>query len=297
MDTISFPYFRPAEELPAPLPTISEILASNDIIKGTDTWATRKVVRISEHFVVKYGKSNDAIEGQNLLFLEQNGFQTFVPKLYAMWKEKDGTLFLVMECLRGDTLETLWPTLQEADKDRILKKTASIFTQIRDLPHKGLFGSVDECHMPHHLFWWPDFPPNISGLFANERAAIQGLLAKSRENAKMNGRQPYFADIFEEQLLKGLVMDNSRAPVFTHPDLQKKNILVEITEGDNDERDFHVSLIDWESAGWYPIWWEYFVAFIAFKWQDDWCRKVIKVVNAWPAEIALMRMVYYDWWL
>jgi hypothetical protein len=297
MAALQFPFFKPAEELPASLPTVSDILTSEDIIKGTETWATRKVVGVGEHFIAKYGKSNDTIEGKNLLFLEQNGFQNFVPKLYAMWKETDGTLFLVMERLRGDTLDKLWPTLQEADKDRILKNTADIFTQIRAVPHEEFFGSVDKCHMPHHLFWWPDFPQNISGPFTNERAAIQGLLAKSRKNAQENRRYPYFADTFEEQLMAGLMVDNGKAPVFTHSDLQRKNILVEIKEDDKHGKYFRVSLIDWESAGWYPVWWEYFAAFIALQWQDDWCRKVVKVVDAWPAEAALMKMVYHDLWL
>jgi len=293
---LRLPYFRNPEELPAPLPTTSEILASNDIIKGIEAWATRKVVGVGEHFIVKYSPSNDQIEGENLLFLERNNLRGFAPRLYAMWKEADGTIFLVMERIRGDTLESLWPTLQESDKDRILAKTRAILIQIRATPHRGFFGSVNKSHMPHHLFYWPNYPAHISGPFTTEHALIQGLISKSRSNARDNGRHSYLADFFEEQLMRGLVVDG-RAPVFTHSDLQRKNILVEEVKGAQDEKEFRVSLVDWESAGWYPVYWEYFAAFLSLKWNDDWCSKVVEVVDAWPAEAAMMKMIHQDLWL
>ncbi|TAQ87983.1 hypothetical protein B7494_g3664 [Chlorociboria aeruginascens] len=289
-------YFRNLEDLPAPLPTTSEILASNDIIKGIETWATRKVVGVGKYFIAKYSQSNDQIEGENLLFLERNNLQGFAPRLYAMWKEVDGTLFLVMERLYGNTLESLWPTLQESDKDHILAKTRDILLQIRDIPHQGFFGSVNKSHMPHHLFYWPNYPNNISGPFTTEQALIQGLIQKSRVNAQDNRRHSYLADFFQEQLTGNLVVDG-RMPVFTHSDLQRKNILVEEIKGDQNRKEFHISLVDWESAGWYPIYWEYFAAFLSLKWDDNWCSKVAKIIDTWPAEAAMMKMIYQDLWL
>ncbi|MFW9792593.1 hypothetical protein, partial [Brucella melitensis] len=69
--------------------------------------------------------------------------------------------------------------------------------------------------------------------------------------------------------MRALVVDG-RMPVFTHSDLQRKSILVEVEESAQDGKQFHVSLVDWESAGWYPVYWEYFAAFLSFKWNDDW---------------------------
>ena len=293
---LHLPYFRKLEDLPAPLPTTSQILASNDILKGTEAWATRKVVGVSEHFVVKYSCTNDQIEGENLLFLEQSNFRGFAPQLYAMWKEADGTLFLVMERLRGNTLESLWPGLQDSDKERILAKTRAILIKIRTMPHSGFYGSVDQSHMPHHLFYWPTYPANISGPFTTERALIEGLISKSRLKAQENGRHPYLADFFEQQLMHDLVVDG-RSPIFTHSDIQRKNILVEEVEGIENEKRFRVSLVDWESAGWYPVYWEYFAAFLSWKWNDDWSNKVVAAVDAWPAEAAMMKMIHQDLWL
>lgn len=88
-----------------------------------------------------------------------------------------------------------------------------------------------------------------------------------------------------------------RSPIFTHSDLQRKNILVQEVEGFKGRKDFHVSLVDWESAGWYPVYWEYFAAFLSWKWNDDWCNKVVVAVDSWPAEAAMMKIIYQDLWL
>ncbi|KAF4633569.1 hypothetical protein G7Y89_g4551 [Cudoniella acicularis] len=293
---LHLPYFRKPEELPAPLPTTSEILASTDVLKGVEAWATRKVVGIGKHFVAKYSPSNDRTEADNMMFLERNGFQGIAPRLYAAWQENDGALFLVMERLPGETLESLWPGLQESEKGLILAKTREIIAKIRTVPHSSFFGTVDKGRMPHHLFYWPNYPANISGPFTSERALIQGLVAKSRLNAQENKRHSYLADFFEEQLIRGLAVDD-RTPVFTHSDLQRKNILVEVVEGVHGERGFGVSLVDWESAGWYPVYWEYFAAFIAFKWNDDWCSRMVGIIDAWPAEAVMMKMIHQDLWL
>lgn len=63
-----------------------------------------------------------------------------------------------------------------------------------------------------------------------------------------------------------------------------------------DQRDFTVSIVDWESAGWYPCYWEYFNAFLAFTWDNDWPFQAIQAIDAWPAETAMMKMVYQDLW-
>jgi hypothetical protein len=266
---LRLPYFRNHEDLPAPLQTTSETLASNDIIKGIEAWATRKVVGVGEHFIVKYSPSNDQIEGENLLFLERKTFRGFVICDVEGGRRdsipRDGTFTF-------DMLESLWLTLQGSDKDHILAKTHAILIQIRTTPHRGFFGSVDQSHMPHHFFYWPNYPAHISCPFTAERVFIQALISKSRSNARDNGRHSYLADFFKEQLMRGLVVDG-RTPVVTHSDLQRKNILAEEVEGAQDQKEFRVSLVDWESAGWYPVYWEYFVAFLSFTWNDDWCTR------------------------
>lgn len=78
-------------------------------------------------------------------------------------------------------------------------------------------------------------------------------------NKKM-GHHSYLADFFEQQLMPSLVVE-SRPPIFIHSDFQQKNILVQEVERFKGQKDFHISLVDWESASWYPVYWEYSAAF------------------------------------
>ena len=50
--------------------------------------------------------------------MEQN-LRIPTPKLYTMWQEQDGQLYIVMEYLPGDTLESLWSELTEPEKQQL----------------------------------------------------------------------------------------------------------------------------------------------------------------------------------
>ncbi|KAH6664257.1 hypothetical protein B0J14DRAFT_493782, partial [Halenospora varia] len=66
-------------------------------------------------------------------------------------------------------------------------------------------------------------------------------------------------------------------PMFTHGDFQRKNIiamkavpLVGELSG-NVEGDFELTIVDWETVGWYPSYWEYSKAIFACgRRADDW---------------------------
>lgn len=290
---IQFPYFRGVTELPAPLPTMDETHASTDILKGDEPWADRKVVGLGQYFIVKYGRYRDRLEGYNLLFIERN-LRIAAPKLYAMWEGQDGQLYFVMERLEGDALDKLWSSLAKTDKDIIMAQVRAVFDQLRPVPSPGYSGSINKSCMPHHLFYEPGYPAHVSGPFRNEEEVVMGLIHSSRSNAKLNGKRPYLADFFEDQFLHSLTR-KTRPSMFTHSDLQRKNILVhKVHLRDGQRSSFKVSIVDWETAGWYPCWWEYVAAFFAFRWEDDWPKRVAEAVDAWPAEAALMRMIYQD---
>lgn len=216
-----------------------------------------------------------------------------------MWIEPDGTFYLVMEYLQGDTLQSLWPNLKGSEKDLILSKSKVVFNQIRAFPSPGFFGDVNRSHLPHRLFYTPDYDPKISGPFESERDMVLGLISKLRLKAEGTERRSYIADSLEDQILGDLVNDDRR-PTFTHSDLRRKNILVrQVSAPDTaQEKDYEVSIVGWESAGWYPQYWEYASSFFELKLDDDWPVKMAGIVDAWPAEAAAMRMINYDmWWV
>lgn len=105
------------------------------------------------------------------------------------------------------------------------------------------------------------------------------------------GHVPTESRLYEKHLSKVLC---NHPPTFTHSDLQRKNIIVQEITGHGGKKDFRVWLVEWEAAGWYPSYWEYFSAFIGVRWDDDWHDQVERIVDTYIIEAAIMKMVYHD---
>ncbi|RAK85510.1 hypothetical protein BO79DRAFT_231441 [Aspergillus costaricaensis CBS 115574] len=79
--TITLPYY--ARDIPCPLPTTSEIDAAPDI---SLEYGGRRIVEIGDHLVAKFGKGVDLIEGENMLFVQENT-SIRVPRVYALYSD------------------------------------------------------------------------------------------------------------------------------------------------------------------------------------------------------------------
>ncbi|KAJ5715183.1 Aminoglycoside phosphotransferase [Penicillium malachiteum] len=70
--------------------------------------------------------------------------------------------------------------------------------------------------------------------------------------------------------------------IFTHGDLSSLNILV---RGDD-----IVGIIDWETAGWYPSYWEYTSAHQVNPQNSFWVHEIEKFLQPMPEELAMERI-------
>jgi aminoglycoside phosphotransferase (APT) family kinase protein len=236
-----------------------------------------------------------------LLFLEKHlasfSFIT-VPKLYAMYCiPSNGHLCLIMERLDGESLEAMWRVLDNDEKSAVCGKLKEVFATIRKIPvpYPNFYGSVERGPVPHHLFYSADADPAIRGPFDSESEFNTALVRRLREIWAMNDKHSFKADFYERNLdamLKG------HEPMFSHSDLQPKNILVRRVHSQTGlaSKSFEVALVDWEEAGWYPSYWEYSCVFIGFEWLDDWPERLEQIVDPWPSEAATLRMLYQDLW-
>lgn len=70
------------------------------------------MVAVEPHFIVKYGRGVEELEGQVLLFLEHHlGSHCSVPNLYAMYRiASTDHVCLIMQRMPGILLDQLWPT-------------------------------------------------------------------------------------------------------------------------------------------------------------------------------------------
>ncbi|KAK1762845.1 hypothetical protein QBC33DRAFT_563446 [Phialemonium atrogriseum] len=109
----TLPYFAPPDRLPAPLPTVAEIMA----VTPPPELFPRKhpVVRVGKHVMVKYGRGVRLQEGENMLFVQQSS-NVPVPTLYALFHDEEtGNNSIVQEYIPGQNMFRYWDTL-DADK-------------------------------------------------------------------------------------------------------------------------------------------------------------------------------------
>lgn len=288
----SLPFTRRDGLCPTPLPTAETIRASTDVIirRGGQT-----VVAVTPDVVVKYGKSTKVREGQTLLYLEHNVPDVPAPRLYAMYYDS-GELFLVMQRMPGVQLDALWEGLSEDEKSLLVVDLRSIFDSLRrhKCPQADFFGAIDGGPVPHHLFFCHDDRPELTGPFQGEAAFNGGMAAQYKDLRELNNQRDFKARFYENNLDRVLA---SHKPTLTHSDVQMKNILArETTLATSPCRKFEIALVDWEYAGWYPDYWEYFIMFTDFQWDHDWSQKAADFLHPWPAECAMMKMMYTDLW-
>ncbi|KIM77987.1 hypothetical protein PILCRDRAFT_11646 [Piloderma croceum F 1598] len=71
---------------------------------------------------------------------------------------------------------------------------------------------------------------------------------------------------------------------FTHGDLALRNILV---------KDGKISgIVDWETAGWYPEWWEYTKCHFAIYGHKNWLEVVEKILPGYQNELEAERELW-----
>jgi hypothetical protein len=281
------PYLKSPDQLPAPLPSEKQFFESITVFRNDASH--HRVVAVEPHFIVKYGRGVNEIEGQVLLFLEHHRKTCLgVPKLYAMYRiTSTGHICLIMQRIPGESLEHIWPALQEAEKSDICARLNEIFLSIRNVPAPQFYGSVDNGKFHHYLFYSPVSDQEICGPFNSESQFNAALVKRLRSDWAQMKKHSFKADFYEKNLDRTLV---GHRPVLSHSDLQRKNVIV--------HRDasqvLEVGLVDWEEAGWFPDYWEYFTALQGVQWKDDWSQRIGEILEPWLSEAAVMRMVHQD---
>ncbi|KAL9618510.1 MAG: hypothetical protein Q9160_006766 [Pyrenula sp. 1 TL-2023] len=258
------PYAADAASLPAPLPTTTEIHSSEDVLVER----TRcKVVGVGEHFVVKYGFGVSLLEGESMRFVREST-SVPVPALYASFQipePKNASYkktYLIMERIRGVTLESLWLKLDESAKKAIVSKLQLFFDELRKLESPGGYCALGGRGLPDYVFWTPH---NLTKAFNTESDFNEGIIGTYLGNGLPRYRVDFYSRAFK-------AVFQNHPPTFSHGDVQKKNFMICTHEGDEfDSGKFKVVLIDWETAGWYPSYWEYArTIFACGPWDDDW---------------------------
>ncbi|KAM0553373.1 hypothetical protein ACHAPJ_007387 [Fusarium lateritium] len=298
------PYIRNAAELPGPLPTLSEIHNSPPESHFSSKWdgfpSLGGVTVIRDIYVVKYGQRVTEYEGNALLFIEKH-LQIRAPRLYAMYQdEPSGCFYLIMEYIQGVNLESIWPSLSNESKSSVTTQIKDMFGQMRTLnPPNNFIGGINGGTLRDTPFHTEDPDPRINGPFKSSEEVGLALALASRNFWEATGRSVWLPRFFTQHL--GAALKDHEAK-FTHGDLHMRNVVVEkvlknSSSGGETEQHYEYrvgGIVDWESAGWYPAYWEYASALARAHEERDWPEHVGKMMKPYPLELSMIFLVFQD---
>ncbi|CAN8095480.1 unnamed protein product [Discula destructiva] len=273
-----FPFI--STEVPATLPTTSEILASD--VDFPCIFNKRAIRLVGKHFIVKHGDIK-LDEAENMHFVAENsGGKITVPKLYAAYHDEETkSNFIIMEYVKGQSLESVWDELGKDGRTHVAKKLHGMFDAIRSIPPQGYYGRLGSRPFDD-IFIGSDTLP--CGPFDAEADLNDAFFKryKSLHPEQSPGKGEFYRDVVFPTVLK------DHTPVFTHGDFQAKNIIIRSDDGEP-------CIIDWECSAWYPSYWEYSNSlWTSRRWNDDWFRFLGQVLDKHVVEFKTMENLLSD---
>lgn len=273
------PYYASEETLPAPLPTVDEIRETGVDMNWTPDTA---VTAVGEHFVVKYGPKVRLQEGENMLFVLQTT-RIRIPTVYALF-EHDGAGYIIMERVRGETLDSCWNELNDEVKANVTGQLKRYFDELRRVEPPGYYGGIweqqvlDPC-LSHRPSWGSE--ERMVKPMQTEEEWVEKML----EVLQYTGPKP--RDDLRDKWLPycQLVLMKKWWPVFTHGDIHSGNIIL--------GEDGVVTVIDWEFSGWCPAWWEWCVACMD-RPERGFSARVGEFLDAYPEQLDCVESIRKD---
>lgn len=227
------------------------------------------VLMLTDTVCVKYGQRVHLSEASSMRFIAQHT-SIPVPKVLSAFTHDDMT-YIVMERIKGDMIGVAWVKRSEESKAKLLSQLKKMIEEMRELqaPEGGSVASVDggslfDCRVPGPSLRFGPF------------TTVQDFHRYLRSGMEFDPR----LDLDVQELIK---QQNKNWPlVFTHGDLSSLNILA---HGDN-----IVGIIDWETAGWYPSYWEYTTACQVNPQNSFWTHEIDKFLLPMPQELDMERI-------
>ena len=149
---------------------------------------------------------------------------------------------LTMELIPGRTLKSAWADSSNSCKDRVCQYILHLVAQIRTIPRPHDLGPK--------LYRTVDGSPSRDPLLA--ASGDVPLCDFDDETLRKRIYTGYVASnglSYRDEDIRD-IFPRSYTSVFTHGDIGARNIIV-------DESGHITALLDWESSGWFPDYWEF----------------------------------------
>ncbi|OBS24502.1 hypothetical protein FPOA_05043 [Fusarium poae] len=276
--------YQPQDFL-GPLPTPNDVESGEPLPNHN---GSADLVRVREKFVMKYGSEVRPIEAHNMLYVAKHT-SVVLPKVYSIYQQREEhnvITFILMQYIQGKTLKELWAELDKTRKTSIAKTLRTSFDQLRQLEHPGYFGNINGGPPLDDVFTGTQGGlDNITSPVATEEELINSVI---HIYALETGDRTAHKVRYYHHVLPTVLCSN-KAPVFTHNDLQRKNVIV--------QDDGTVVIIDWEYSSWYPNYWEYASAMFANGgWTDDWDEYLSIILDEYPNEALWVSTMKTEMW-
>lgn len=193
-----------------------------------------------------------------------------VPKVICAFTRR-GLTYIVMERIDGDMVGSGWLKRSAESKTKILSHLKELIQEMRRLsPLQGTaIANVDSGSLFDGRLAGPSlrFGPfgNIVDFHRHLRSGIE------------------LHPNLEPEINQLIVLHGGHWPLaFTHGDLSSLNILV---RGDK-----VVGIVDWETAGWFPAYWEYTTACQVNPQNSFWREEIDRFLDPQPSELAMEKI-------
>ncbi|KAF2245043.1 kinase-like protein [Trematosphaeria pertusa] len=241
-----------------------------------------RCVPISKHKILKTGYSVHLTEAATMKYVSEHT-SIPVPKVHCSFLHKNRA-YVIMERIQGEDLASAWKNLSKESLQKIFSQLKDMIQELRALeppPGTGVEscvgGSLYDSRLPHGT---PRFGP-----FKTTQEFHRWL--RHNLEATQIGDHVTFKDANDIRNMIAKQEGRWPSPVFTHCDLNPFNILI---SGDK-----VVGIIDWESSGWYPPYWEFTTAWFGNMTRTEWQGILHTLLDAYPEELEMER-TRNKWW-
>ncbi|WEW55213.1 hypothetical protein PRK78_000642 [Emydomyces testavorans] len=225
-----------------------------------------RVLLVSRSLCIKYGSHIQLSEASTMRYIAKHT-SIPVPKVFCAF-EHNGFTYILMERICGDKLGHGWVTRSEKSKATVIAQLKQMIQEMRSLSAPegcGIMnvngGPLYDCRLPGPSLLFGPFR-TVQDFHSHLRGGI------------------YWDPKLDVELQELIVRHQADWPlVFTHGDLSSLNILA---CGDK-----VVGIIDWETAGWYPAYWEYTTACYVNPQNSFWRDEIDKFLDPMPEELVM----------
>ena len=237
---------------------------------------------IDTDLIVKYGEGFKLSEAEAMHPVSYR-ITVKVPRVEAAYV-LEGVGYIIMSLERGKLLNRYSDSATDAQRENVIMQLKDYVDQLRQI--KGQFiGSVDSSPCQDAVFEW-DHQAKLHeyGPFDSQSAFNEGIVKALEITVPLGGviQDPESSAYNKTWMLKQLVRSfKSHEMVLTHGDLRADNIII--------RHDGAVTLIDWELAGFWPEYWEFYRATFNGQWREDFMRQLERFIPPFYKEAYIMR--------